>query len=148
MVARQKLPRRRRDEPLIDPARDAAPETGGPRKMLTWPEVLALVPLSETTIWRMQERGEFPKATFISPGRSVFFEDEIIAWQQALASQPRLLRRRKAGPGRPRTKKPTELPANGRPAGQELAALPDRDPTMARDRSRRARTKKPADVEA
>jgi prophage regulatory protein len=33
---------------------------------------------------RMGKAGRFPKATYISPNRRVWFEDEIIAWQNAV----------------------------------------------------------------
>jgi hypothetical protein len=33
---------------------------------------------------RMEKAGRFPKSTYISPNRRVWFEDEIIAWQNAV----------------------------------------------------------------
>jgi hypothetical protein len=32
----------------------------------------------------MAKAGRFPKSTYISPNRRVWFEDEIIAWQNAV----------------------------------------------------------------
>jgi hypothetical protein len=32
----------------------------------------------------MEKAGRFPKSTYISPNRRVWFEDEIIAWQEAV----------------------------------------------------------------
>jgi prophage regulatory protein len=32
----------------------------------------------------MENAGRFPKSTYISPNRRVWFEDEIIAWQNAV----------------------------------------------------------------
>jgi prophage regulatory protein len=32
----------------------------------------------------MEKAGRFPKSTYISPNRRVWFEDEIVAWQNAV----------------------------------------------------------------
>ncbi|GAA0008398.1 hypothetical protein BRDID11002_84060 [Bradyrhizobium diazoefficiens] len=40
--------------------------------------------MSRTTLYRMEKSGRFPKSTYISPNRRVWFEDEIIAWQNAV----------------------------------------------------------------
>lgn len=55
-----------------------------PRRMLNEAQVLAIVPVSRTTLYRMERSGRFPKGTYISPNRRVWFEDEIIAWQEAV----------------------------------------------------------------
>jgi predicted DNA-binding transcriptional regulator AlpA len=52
--------------------------------MLNEAQVLAIVPVSRTTLYRMERSGRFPKGTYISPNRRVWFEDEIIAWQEAV----------------------------------------------------------------
>jgi prophage regulatory protein len=39
--------------------------------------------VSRATLFRM-EAGRFPRSTYISPNRRVWFEDEIIAWQNAV----------------------------------------------------------------
>jgi prophage regulatory protein len=39
-----------------------------------------LVPLSVTTIWRMERRGEFPRRIAISPKRVAWRRNEIEAW--------------------------------------------------------------------
>ena len=48
--------------------------------MLNEKQVLEIVPVGRTTLYRMEKAGRFPKSTYISPNR-VWFEDEIIAWQ-------------------------------------------------------------------
>lgn len=53
----------------------------GPRKMMTEEEVLDIVPVSRSTLWRMERAGKFPRATYISANRRCWFEDQIIAWQ-------------------------------------------------------------------
>ncbi|WP_143198825.1 AlpA family phage regulatory protein [Bradyrhizobium sp. NAS80.1] len=61
-----------------------APDRTGPRKMLNEAQVLAIVPVSRTTLFRMAKSGRFPKGTYISPNRRVWYEDEIAAWQNAV----------------------------------------------------------------
>lgn len=55
-----------------------------PRRMLSETQVLGIIPVSRTTLYRMEKSGRFPKSTYISPNRRVWFEDEIIAWQNAV----------------------------------------------------------------
>ena len=55
-----------------------------PRRMLNEKQVLEIVPVGRTTLYRMEKAGRFPKSTYISPNRRVWFEDEIIAWQHAV----------------------------------------------------------------
>lgn len=52
-----------------------------PRRMLNEKQVLAIVPVGRTTLYRMEKSGRFPRSTYISPNRRVWFEDEIVAWQ-------------------------------------------------------------------
>jgi predicted DNA-binding transcriptional regulator AlpA len=59
----------------------AALEKAGLRKMLSEAEVLAIIPVSSVTLWRMARRGTFPKPTFISPNKKVWFADEVVRWQ-------------------------------------------------------------------
>jgi prophage regulatory protein len=63
---------------------DCARDKSGPRRMLNEKQVLEIVPVSRTTLYRMEQTGRFPKSTYISPNRRVWFEDEIIAWQNAV----------------------------------------------------------------
>jgi prophage regulatory protein len=44
------------------------------------PERQRLVPISDTTIWRMERRGEFPRRIPISPGRVAWLRSEIESW--------------------------------------------------------------------
>jgi prophage regulatory protein len=68
----------------------AAADAGGgavksrPRRMLNEKQVLEIVPVGRTTLYRMAKAGRFPKSTYITPNRRVWFEDEIIAWQNAV----------------------------------------------------------------
>lgn len=82
------------------PERDAA----RPRRMFDEAGVLAIVPYSPATLYRMVRKGQFPAPTFISPNRKIWFEDEIVAWQNALAEHDHSKRK-------PRTRKPPRQPA-------------------------------------
>src|ERR1700743_2098601 len=62
----------------------APPDKSRPRRMLNEKKVLEIVPVGRTTLYRMEKAGGFPKSTYISPNRRVWFEDEIIAWQNAV----------------------------------------------------------------
>jgi prophage regulatory protein len=78
----------------------------GPRRMLLEDQVLDIVPVSRSTLWRMQRRGKFPKATYISANRRCWFEDQIIDWQNRVNEfEPN----RGRGKGRRKT---TALPKN------------------------------------
>jgi prophage regulatory protein len=66
-------------EPEVD-----APEASRPRRMLNEKQVLEIVPVGRTTLYRMEKADRFPRSTYISPNRRVWFEDEIIAWQNAV----------------------------------------------------------------
>jgi len=61
-----------------------APEASRPRRMLNEKQVLEIVPVGRTTLFRMEKSDRFPKSTYISPNRRVWFEDEIVAWQNAV----------------------------------------------------------------
>ena len=54
----------------------------GPRRMLDIVEVRRLVPLARSTIFNMEKNGKFPRSKFITPNRRVWFEDEIVEWQE------------------------------------------------------------------
>jgi prophage regulatory protein len=68
---------------------DPAPNESKPRKMMTEAQVLALVPVSSVTLWRMQRQGLFPKGSYMSAGRKAWFEDEIIEWQKSINGRGR-----------------------------------------------------------
>ncbi|MBR1326891.1 helix-turn-helix transcriptional regulator [Bradyrhizobium ottawaense] len=63
---------------------DVAPANSRPRRMLNERQVLEIIPVGRTTLYRMEKSGRFPKSTYISPNRRVWFEDEIVAWQNAV----------------------------------------------------------------
>ena len=51
-----------------------------PTRILRRAEVLARVPVSPTTLWRMQRRGDFPPSFPISPGAVGWREADIDQW--------------------------------------------------------------------
>lgn len=60
------------------------PDKPGPRRALNERQVLEIIPAGRTTLYRMEKAGRFPRSTYISPNRRVWFEDEIVAWQNAV----------------------------------------------------------------
>jgi prophage regulatory protein len=52
---------------------EKAPERA--RRMLNEKQVLEIVPVSPSTLARMEKDGRFPKGHFISPNRKFWFED-------------------------------------------------------------------------
>jgi prophage regulatory protein len=63
---------------------DRAPDEPRPRRMLSEREVLEIIPVSRATLHRMAKRGGFPRATYISANRRIWFADEIVAWQNSV----------------------------------------------------------------
>ncbi len=72
----------------------AAPTDGdhggdGPRRMLNERQVLAILPISRSTLWRLERAGKFPRSTYVSSNRQFWFADEVTAWQNAINGQRR-----------------------------------------------------------
>jgi predicted DNA-binding transcriptional regulator AlpA len=63
---------------------NGVPENSGLRRMMSEEQILQVVPISRTTLFRLEKKGAFPRSTYISPNRRVWYEDEIIAWQNAV----------------------------------------------------------------
>ena len=59
----------------------SAPDQSRPRRMLNEKQVLDAVPLSRTSIYRLEKAGKFPRSTYISANRRIWYEDEIVRWQ-------------------------------------------------------------------
>jgi predicted DNA-binding transcriptional regulator AlpA len=57
-------------------------EKPGPRRMINIVELRKIVPLARSTIFNMEKAGRFPKSKYITPARRVWFEDDIIHWQE------------------------------------------------------------------
>jgi predicted DNA-binding transcriptional regulator AlpA len=52
--------------------------------MMTVDEVLAIVPVSRSTLFRMERLKRFPRAHQIADRRKIWFADEVAAWQRNL----------------------------------------------------------------
>jgi prophage regulatory protein len=80
--------------PLLSGAPPLPPDgqdhpSDGPRRMLNEKQVLAMIPISRSTLWRMEKAGKFPRSTYISSNRRFWFADEVTAWQNAINGQRR-----------------------------------------------------------
>jgi prophage regulatory protein len=62
----------------------ATNETGNLREMLTLKQVLELIPLNRSTVFRMEKEGIFPQGTFPTPRKKLWFRDDIIGYQRDL----------------------------------------------------------------
>jgi prophage regulatory protein len=56
-------------------------------KILKQKEVVQLTGLSRVTIWRLEQRGEFPEKIALSPNRVGWLENEVSDW---ITSRPRI----------------------------------------------------------
>jgi len=54
------------------------------REMLTAEQVLAVIPVSRTTLFRLERDKLFPQGQAITPHRKLWFKDEVVGWQKAL----------------------------------------------------------------
>lgn len=56
-------------------------------KYLSFRQLQELIPLSRTTIWRLERKDPtFPQRTRVGPKRVMWRQDEVLAWLEA---QPR-----------------------------------------------------------
>jgi predicted DNA-binding transcriptional regulator AlpA len=51
------------------------------RPMLTERMVLDLVPISRSTLFRLEREGKFPRSVYVSANRRFWFRDQVAAWQ-------------------------------------------------------------------
>jgi prophage regulatory protein len=54
------------------------------RRMMNEQQVLEIIPFGRSTLLRQEREGKFPKSTYISPNRRVWYEDEIAHWQKTV----------------------------------------------------------------
>jgi prophage regulatory protein len=59
-------------------------EADNVREMLTSEQVLALIPISRTTLFRLERDGLFPAGQVIGPHRKLWFKDDVVVWQRTL----------------------------------------------------------------
>jgi prophage regulatory protein len=83
-----------------DKSQDSALHSNEPRRMLTEAQVLGIVPVGRTTLYHMIKDGRFPRGTYISPNRRIWFADQVARWQAALDASPHFNPNRGRGKGR------------------------------------------------
>jgi prophage regulatory protein len=79
---------------------DVAPDKSGPRRMLSETQVLEIIPVSRTTLFRLMRAGKFPKGVYVSANRRIWFERDIVAWQMAIEAVDEFNPSRGRGKGR------------------------------------------------
>lgn len=67
--------------------------TDEPRRMLTVAQVLEIVPVRRTTLFKMERQGTFPTSHYASANRRFWFADEIAEWQASLPLNRRINRK-------------------------------------------------------
>jgi prophage regulatory protein len=70
------------------------------RRMLSIDLVLGIIPVSESTLYRMVRNEEFPPSHAISAGRCAWYEDEVIAWQRSRPVNDKIIRRQRLRAGK------------------------------------------------
>ena len=58
-------------------------------QLISRAEVLKRTSLSQPTLWRLENKGEFPKSIRISKGRVAYSEDEVDAWVESRIKESR-----------------------------------------------------------
>jgi prophage regulatory protein len=53
------------------------------RELILRPELQTLVPLSDTTVWRLERQGKFPKRIPISTKRVAWRRSQVESWLRA-----------------------------------------------------------------
>lgn len=66
------------------------------RTMINEQKLLQVLPFSRATLLRMVRSGSFPRPTFISPNRRVWYVDEVADWQREVDCNPHRRRGRPA----------------------------------------------------
>jgi prophage regulatory protein len=54
-------------------------------RLLTWPQVAAMVPYTRQHVHRLERAGQFPQRLQIGPARVAWKESEVAAWIDGLA---------------------------------------------------------------
>jgi prophage regulatory protein len=76
-----------------DVDQEQPPNVEAPRRMLSVDQVLEILPVSRTTLFRMERDGMFPPSHNISAQKRAWYADEVLAWQKALPINDRINRR-------------------------------------------------------
>lgn len=83
------------------------------KRVIRRPELRKIVPLADTTIYEMEQRGEFPKRFFLTPRCVVWDLAEVETWldERRRASDADIVRRAPAPDVRRRRARPVRTPS-------------------------------------
>lgn len=83
------------------------------KRVIRRPELRKIVPLADTTIYEMEQRGEFPKRFFLTPRCVVWDLAEVETWldERRRASNADIVRRAPAPDVRQRRARPVRTPS-------------------------------------
>ncbi|MGX1497066.1 prophage regulatory protein [Labrenzia sp. MBR-25] len=96
------------NEPVESASRRFQPPADLLKRVIRRPELRKIVPLADTTIYEMEQRGEFPKRFFLTPRCVVWNLAEVEAWldDRRRASDADTLRKAPAPDVRQRRSRP------------------------------------------
>lgn len=100
------------NEPVESASRRFQPPANLFKRVIRRPELRKIVPLADTTIYEMEQRGEFPKRFFLTPRCVVWDLAEVGAWldERRRASDADILRKAPAPDVRQRRARPVRIP--------------------------------------
>jgi len=61
------------------------PEKEAVREMLITSQVLGMIPIDRSALFRLESEGLFPQGHFVTPRKKLWFRDEVVKWQRDLA---------------------------------------------------------------
>jgi len=90
------------------------------KRVIRRPELRKIVPLADTTIYELKQRGEFPKRFFLTPRCVVWDLAKVEAWlyERRSASDADILRKAQAPDVRQRRTRPVKDIFNGAKTGR------------------------------
>lgn len=100
------------NEPAESGSKRFQPSANLFKRVIRRPELRKIVPLADTTIYEMEQRGEFPKRFFLTPRCVVWDLTEVETWldERRRASETDTLRRAPAPDVRQRRTRPVKPP--------------------------------------
>jgi len=100
------------NEPVESASRRFQPPVSLLKRVIRRPELRKIVPLADTTIYEMEQRGEFPKRFFLTPRCVVWDLAEVEIWlvERRRASDTDTLRKAPAPDVRQRRARPLKTP--------------------------------------
>jgi prophage regulatory protein len=100
------------NEPVQSTSRRFQPPANLLKRVIRRPELRKIVPLADTTIYELEQRGEFPKRFFLTPRCVVWDLAEVEIWldERRRASETDALRRAPAPDVRQRRTRPVKPP--------------------------------------